>query len=134
MAMTLVHLGAAALWGLAVFLLVRRVKAGQVIVGVLAAGYIALNVLAMDSIFTIMLHFVVLDQGWGQGFLGLLFGDESGTRITGAGAVLAGLLLILVLVSVVKGRTQGSGAGRVPDGFGGQAPGQTPSAPPQPYR
>ncbi|WP_278260786.1 hypothetical protein [Nocardia sp. AG03] len=81
-----------------------------------------------------MLHHVVLSRGWGHGLFGLFFGDQPGTRITGAGAVLAGLLLILVLVSVVKGRTQGAGAGRVPDGFGGQPLGHTPPVPPQHYR
>ncbi|MFB7877267.1 hypothetical protein ACFC06_18600 [Nocardia sp. NPDC056064] len=132
MAMTLTHLGAAVLWVGAVVLLARRVKVGQVIVGAFAAGYVALNVFGMESMFTIMLHHVVHARGWGHGALGLVFGDEPGTRITGAGAVLAGTLLVVTLVSVIKGKAPGAGPG--PSGFGGQPSGYAPPPPPPPYR
>ncbi|MGW6424230.1 hypothetical protein ACWF82_16275 [Nocardia sp. NPDC055053] len=123
LAMTLAHLVAALLWVVAALLLARRVKVGQAVAGVLAVGYLALNVLGLDSTFTILLFVAINDAGWGGG---LLFGDDPGTRVAGVAAVLSALMLILMLVSAVTSRTQGRRP-QVPSGFGGHPPhGPTP--------
>ncbi|GEM29412.1 hypothetical protein NN3_04190 [Nocardia neocaledoniensis NBRC 108232] len=64
LAMTLAHLVAGLFWSVTALLLVMRVKAGRVVSGVLAAGYLALNVLGWDSLFTIMLNSVIISAGW----------------------------------------------------------------------
>ncbi|WP_280305583.1 hypothetical protein [Nocardia neocaledoniensis] len=132
LAMTLAHLVAGLCWSVAALLLVMRAKAGRVVSGVLAVGYLALNVLGWDSLFTIMLNSVIISAGWGDS---LLF---PGTRIAAIGAVLAALMLVLVLISPLITRGQNHPPGPAPVGYGhhGHVDGRPgPATPPHhPYR
>ncbi|MFD4429536.1 hypothetical protein [Nocardia sp. NPDC058497] len=133
LAVTAAHLVVALLWLVAAVLLGRRVKSGRALVGVLAVGYLGMNSVGLAtswwyvesalSVFTGSVDYVCLATDW----YGCPTSEDAGLWFTGAGAVLAALMLILMLVFAETTRTPGRQSPQVPSGFGGQPPhGPTP--------
>ncbi|MFI5500453.1 hypothetical protein ACIA5E_15420 [Nocardia asteroides] len=126
LSVTALHMFAAVLWMAAAVMLGLRV--GRLLVGVLTVVYLGVNVAGVGgrwwdedwalSIFTGMVDYVCVDTGWA---VCPPDGIDAGLRFVGAGALLAGLMLVLLLASAVATRRRG-GAGHS-GGQSGRHPG-----------
>ncbi|MFJ2835716.1 hypothetical protein ACIO52_10190 [Nocardia sp. NPDC087230] len=111
LAVTAVHVAVALLWVVAAVLFGRRVKAGRALVGVLAVGYLGMNAIGLYTswrgigiplaVFTGSVDYVCLATDW---YGCPPYGENAGLRFTGTGAVLSGLMVILLLVSAIRTR------------------------------
>lgn len=134
---TVAHVALALLWLVATVLLLRRTKAVRVMVAVLAVGNLGMNVVGVSSrwwdidsalsVFTGSVDYVCLETGW---YGCPPYGEDAGLRFTGAGAVLAALMLVLLLISAIRMRGRREASAQLP--AAGQ-PGRS-ARPEYPYR